>query len=160
MYQTYKHVKISSEGIAPSLKIIISLEETSTTVEAIPSGLGPHFNIPSKRSPSSVSTDSIVMRSGVPLKFALVPVIGNPSPSMIANGTRWLGILTAMVFNPPEAMHETVSFLGSTNVKGPGQNWCASLRLVFEISSDTICSCSVFDIKTGRANFWGLPLIW
>ena len=105
-------------------------------------------------------TDSIVMRSGFPLKFALVPVIGNPSSSIIANGTRWLGILTAMVSNPPEAMYETVSFLGSTNVNGPGQNWRASLRLVFEISADTIFSCSVFDIKTGRAKFWGLPLIW
>jgi len=122
MYKTYKHANISSDVMAPSLKIVISLEETSTTVEAIPSGLGPHLNMPSKRSPSSCSTDSIVIRSGFPLKFALVPVMGNPSSSMIANGTRCLGILTAMVFNPPVAMYGTVSFLGNTKVNGPGQN--------------------------------------
>ena len=60
--------------------------------------------------------------SGPPLRFALVPVMGRPSPSASERGTGWSGSRTATFHPRAVTSGGTASDTGRTSVRPPGQN--------------------------------------
>lgn len=98
---------------------------SETTVDSMPTRAGPASNT-GTASPSEARTWAASVGETAVNRFALGAASGTPAASSRASATGWEGTRNPTVGNPAVTMPGMEGCLGTTIVRGPGQNARAS----------------------------------
>ncbi len=130
----------------------------STTVDSIPTVVGPPSRMTSTAAPSWATTCAAVVGETRVKALALGAAMGTPARSMRARATGCAGTRTPTVSSPALTASEISLARGRTRVSGPGQKAAARVRASAGTSRATRPTCDTSATWTMSGLNAGRPL--